>query len=101
MYKNVDPVKRRILFEHSFGGKVKMKLAVEIKCCKRNSDICESCGEKPFGDYWHLNNRVFLCRRCMTEERRKPFRHNRVELNDFRVSLYLEFLLSPVYILQP
>lgn len=87
MYKNIDPVKRRILYEHSFGGKVRMKLGVQIKCTKRNNDVCELCCEKPTGDYWHLNNRVFLCRPCMLEERRKLSKHTRLELQEFRVRL--------------
>ncbi|XP_043285786.1 uncharacterized protein [Venturia canescens] len=84
MYKNIDPVKRRILYEHSFGGKMRMKLGVQIKCTKRNNDVCELCGKKPTGDYWHLNNQVFLCRPCMVEERRKLSKHTKLELQEFR-----------------
>ncbi|XP_008559927.1 uncharacterized protein LOC103580077 isoform X1 [Microplitis demolitor] len=76
--------KRRILFDHDFGHCVKMRLGVEVKCTKRNTDICEVCNEKPLGDYWHLNNRVFICRACMAQERRRPRKHKKDELNNFK-----------------
>lgn len=77
------------MFEHDFGRTVKMRLGVEIKCTKNNLDLCEICYEKPIGDYWHLNNRVFMCRSCMIQERRRPRKHKKEELNNFRVINYL------------
>ncbi|XP_044579002.1 uncharacterized protein LOC123261473, partial [Cotesia glomerata] len=75
--------RKRILFDHDFGHCVKMRLGVEVKCTKRNNDVCEICNEKPVGDYWHFNNRVFICRACMSEERRLR-KHKKVELNNFK-----------------
>ncbi|XP_015117827.1 uncharacterized protein LOC107041687 [Diachasma alloeum] len=84
LYRNITPIRRRIIFDHSFGGSVKLRLGVEIKCCKRNTDICGVCDENPIGDYWHLNNRMYLCRGCMTIERQRPRKHTKKELNNFR-----------------
>ncbi|XP_015593193.1 uncharacterized protein LOC107266821 isoform X2 [Cephus cinctus] len=81
----INSGKRVITFDHSFGGKMKMRLGVELKCCKRNTDICYICGEKPFGDYWHCNNKTFLCRGCMVKERLEHTKFTQQELNSFYV----------------
>lgn len=77
---------KNVTFEHSFGGKVKMQLSVDFKCCNRNTDICKICAKRPIGDYWHLNNKIFLCRTCMTKEFQKQIKFNKKELELFRVS---------------
>ncbi|XP_063987761.1 uncharacterized protein LOC135167954 [Diachasmimorpha longicaudata] len=84
LYRNITPLTRRIIFDHSFGGRVNLRLGVEIKCCKRNTDTCGICEENPIGDYWHLNNRMYLCRGCMTVERQRPRKHTKKELSNFR-----------------
>lgn len=77
-------IKRRDMqFEHSFGGRVKMKLGVDLKCCSRNTDICKLCGRRPLDDYWHLRNEVFLCRQCMDKEYTKETKYKRGELKKF------------------
>ncbi|EZA51785.1 hypothetical protein X777_09542 [Ooceraea biroi] len=74
------PEKGEIRFEHSFGGRAKMQLGVYLKCCSRNTDTCKICGKKPMGDYWHLNNKIFLCRTCMTKEFQQQVKFKRQEL---------------------
>lgn len=73
------------MFENDFGRGSRMRLPVEIKCCKRNLDICDICNQKPIGDYWHLNNRKFLCRPCMINERRKSAKYKMEKLKNYRV----------------
>lgn len=73
------------MFEHDFGGSIKMRLPVQVKCCKQNLDICNICNQKPIGDYWHLNNRKFLCRSCMIIERRKHQRQKNEKLKYYHV----------------
>ncbi|XP_047365422.1 uncharacterized protein LOC124955273 [Vespa velutina] len=75
--------KKEIAFEHSFGGRVKMRLGVQFKCCSNNTDVCKICGQKPVGDYWHCNNKIFLCRPCMTDAFQKQTKYKREELNRF------------------
>lgn len=75
-----------ITFQHSFGGKVKMQLSVDFKCCNRNTDTCNICNKKPVGDYWHLNNTTFLCRPCMTKELQEQVKFKKTELQLFRVN---------------
>ncbi|KAF3419952.1 hypothetical protein E2986_02913 [Frieseomelitta varia] len=72
------------MLEHSFGGRVKMKLGVNLKCCSRNTDICKICGKKPIGDYWHLQNEIFLCRSCMSKKYEKETSSNRRKLEKFQ-----------------
>ncbi|XP_033210898.1 uncharacterized protein LOC117168985 isoform X2 [Belonocnema kinseyi] len=81
-----NPYKQRqtISFNRSFGGRVQMCLPVELKCCSRNTDVCKICEETPFGDYWHWNNQVFLCRPCMIEEGKIHSQFKRNELSKFR-----------------
>ncbi|XP_072754801.1 uncharacterized protein [Anoplolepis gracilipes] len=67
-----------------FGGRVKMQLGVDLKCCSRNTDTCKICGKKPIGDYWHLNNKIFLCRMCMTREFQEQVKFKKRELELFR-----------------
>lgn len=74
-----------VTFQHSFGGRVKMQLGVDLKCCSRNTDTCKMCGKKPTGDYWHLNNKIFLCRMCMTREFQEQVKFKKRELELFRV----------------
>ncbi|XP_023288478.1 uncharacterized protein LOC105700861 [Orussus abietinus] len=83
MYTNYG--KRNIIFDNSFGGKRKLRLAVELKCCKRNTDVCSLCGEKPTGDYWHWNNTLFLCKICMMKERQQRTKYTKEELKFFHV----------------
>jgi len=86
--KEMWPEKREIKFEHSFGGRTKMKLGVYLKCCSRNTDTCKICGEKPMGDYWHLNSKIFLCRMCMTKEFQQEIKFKRKELKLFQVTSF-------------
>ncbi|KYM98584.1 PREDICTED: uncharacterized protein LOC108777415 [Cyphomyrmex costatus] len=73
-----------IIFEHSFGSRVKMQLGVDFKCCNRNTNICKICGKTPTGDYWHLNNKIFLCRTCMIRECQEQTKFKRKKLELFR-----------------
>lgn len=73
-----------ITFEHSFGGKVKMQLGVDFKCCNRNTNICKMCGKTPTEDYWHLNNKIFLCKSCMTREFQEQTKFKKKKLELFR-----------------
>ncbi|XP_015184264.1 PREDICTED: uncharacterized protein LOC107070510 [Polistes dominula] len=75
--------KKEIAFEHSFGGRVKMKLGVQLKCCSNNTDVCKNCGQKPKGDYWHWKDKIFLCRLCMINSLEKQSKYKREELNHF------------------
>ncbi|XP_048511840.1 uncharacterized protein LOC105690892 isoform X2 [Athalia rosae] len=81
-------VKRGIVYDHSFGGRVKMRLGVELKCCQRNTDICDLCQKKPFGDYWHKNNKYFLCRPCMLKERQENKLYTVPQLKEFHKIRY-------------
>ncbi|XP_044017492.1 uncharacterized protein LOC122858585 isoform X2 [Aphidius gifuensis] len=83
VYSNLMPRKKNIIFDHSFGGNAKMRLGVDIKCCKKNIDICNVCNKKPDGDYWHLNDRIFICRGCMKQERKKVFKYPKNYFNNF------------------
>ncbi|KAK0176020.1 hypothetical protein PV328_000199 [Microctonus aethiopoides] len=84
VYQIPTSFNRRTMFEDDFGRGVRMRLPVEIKCCKRNLDICDICNQKPIGDYWHLNNRKFLCRPCMINERRKSAKYKIEKLKNYR-----------------
>ncbi|KAI4495996.1 hypothetical protein M0802_008211 [Mischocyttarus mexicanus] len=76
--------KKEIAFEHSFGGRVKMRLGVQFKCCSNNTDVCKICGKKPKGDYWHWKDKIFLCRLCMIIDKfQKQSKYKREELNRF------------------
>lgn len=70
-----------------------MKLGVQFKCCSNNTDVCKICGQKPEGDYWHCNNKIFLCRPCMADAFQKQSKYKREELNRFSVSI----LVIPIY----
>ena len=85
------PFKQRqsISFNHSFGGRVQMRLPVEIKCCSRNTDVCKICDERPIGDYWHRDNKVFVCRPCMIEERRNFSIFTKQDLSQFHVIIII------------
>lgn len=72
-------------FEHSFGGKMRMKLGVDLKCCSKNTDTCKVCYKKLLGDYWHLKNKIFLCKLCMNKEYGEQTKYKRKELKQFRV----------------
>lgn len=76
-----------ITFQHSFGDRVEMKLGVNFKCCNRNTDTCKVCGKEPTGDYWHFNNKIFLCKTCMVKEFQKPMKFKK-ELKLFHVSFF-------------
>lgn len=98
----VDKKIKGTTFEHSFGGKVKMQLGVDLKCCYRSTDICKICGKTPTGDYWHLNDKIFLCKVCMTKEFQEQAKFKRKKLESFRVSFqHFQFKsplsLSPSY----
>ncbi|XP_032682958.1 uncharacterized protein LOC116849682 isoform X2 [Odontomachus brunneus] len=82
MYVNKEI--KSIMFQHSFGGTVKMQLGVDLKCCSRNTDTCKVCSKEPTGDYWHLNNKTFLCRTCMMKEIQKPMKFKKKDLKLFR-----------------
>lgn len=66
-----------------------MRLGVQFKCCSNNTDVCKICGQKPEGDYWHCNNKIFLCRPCMTDAFQTQSKYKREELNHFSVSILL------------
>nr|XP_026495634.1 uncharacterized protein LOC113400323 [Vanessa tameamea] len=57
--------KRQMKFAYSFSGKKVLRCAVEIKCVPYNLDACGFCGCScsAQGDYWHYENRIFLCRK--------------------------------------
>ncbi|XP_014475771.1 PREDICTED: uncharacterized protein LOC106745042 [Dinoponera quadriceps] len=88
--KNIGPgmyvskEKKGITFQHNFGGRTKMQLGVDFKCCNLNMDTCKMCSKKPTGDYWHLNNKIFLCKTCMTKELQEPIKFKKKELKLFR-----------------
>ncbi|XP_076640662.1 uncharacterized protein LOC143352219 [Halictus rubicundus] len=63
----VSAKREGIRFAHNFGGRVKMELGVHLKCCSGIADVCKRCGKQIFDDYWHLKNKIFLCRLCMVE----------------------------------
>lgn len=84
MYVSIG--QKGILFEHSFGGRVKMKLGADLKCCSRNTDVCKICNRKVAGDYWHLRNEIYLCRSCMDKEYEREEKYKRRELEQFKVS---------------
>lgn len=67
-----------------------MRLGVELKCCQRNTDICDLCQKKPFGDYWHRRNKSFLCRPCMLKERREHNLYTAPQLREFNVNFLLK-----------
>ncbi|OAD57641.1 hypothetical protein WN48_01616 [Eufriesea mexicana] len=79
----VSTKRRGFTSEHSFGGRVKMKLGADLKCCSRNTDFCKICGKKSIGDYWHLKNEIFLCRTCMDKEYEEETKFRRRELEQF------------------
>ncbi|CAK9804980.1 hypothetical protein ANTQUA_LOCUS4317 [Anthophora quadrimaculata] len=79
----VSTKKRGITFQHSFGGRMKMKLGVDLKCCSQSSDHCKICGKRILGDYWHLKNEIFLCRPCKNKEYQKETRYKKKELEQF------------------
>lgn len=83
---NLYEKKRNILFNHSFGGRKKIHLPVEIKCCSQKNDTCKICEEKPYGDYWHWENQIFLCRPCMLEQQKNHSKFTRKELFQFSVT---------------
>lgn len=66
---------------------MKMRLGVELKCCQRNTDVCDLCQRKPLGDYWHRLNKSFLCKSCMLKERREHKLYNLTQLKEFHVSI--------------
>ncbi|XP_054000913.1 uncharacterized protein LOC128888237 [Hylaeus anthracinus] len=80
----VSAKREGITFEHSFGGRVKMKLGVDLKCCSKNTDVCQICGKRLNDDYWHLENEIFLCRLCMNTEYEKQTNYKKTELKLFR-----------------
>ncbi|CAG9564937.1 unnamed protein product [Danaus chrysippus] len=57
--------KQQMKFSYSFSGKKVLKCAVQIKCVPYNLDACGFCGCScsEQGDYWHFENRIFLCRK--------------------------------------
>ncbi|XP_034935002.1 uncharacterized protein [Chelonus insularis] len=83
-YQRINLQTRGMLFDHNFGCGIKMRFGVEIKCTKRNTDVCKICNESLSGDYWHLNNKKFICRPCMMKERKRLQKYKKEELNQFR-----------------
>ncbi|XP_076177309.1 uncharacterized protein LOC143151752 isoform X2 [Ptiloglossa arizonensis] len=80
----VSAKREGITFEHSFGGRVKMKLGVDLKCCSGNIDICQICGKRLINDYWYLENEIFLCQLCMNTEYEKQTKYKKTQLKLFR-----------------
>ncbi|KAK7868249.1 hypothetical protein R5R35_000648 [Gryllus longicercus] len=75
---------RRIKFDHSFGGRKKLHPAVDIKCGLYNVDQCFLCQEHPEGDYWHYNNKEFLCRSCFMKEKKELNHYKPWQIAEFR-----------------
>lgn len=80
---------RGLSFKHTFGGRVQLNLAVDLKCVDINTDVCLSCNKQPIGDYWHRNNKEFLCDDCMAQKRRTKADCKRYHLSQFRVRLQI------------
>ncbi|XP_076375586.1 uncharacterized protein LOC117229627 [Megalopta genalis] len=79
----VNTIGEGIRLVHSFGGRVKMEFGVDLKCCTGNADICKQCGKRILDDYWHLKNKIFLCRLCMVKYENQN-RHKKSNLTLFR-----------------
>ncbi|XP_031839880.1 uncharacterized protein LOC116430213 [Nomia melanderi] len=73
-----------IAFMHNFGGRVQMKLGVDLKCCIQNTDVCKKCKKQIVDDYWHLKNKIFLCRSCLTKEYETQDTYKKSDLTLFR-----------------
>jgi hypothetical protein len=86
VYNICAPKNRHIQFRYSFGGCKVPDSGVDVKCCPVNLDKCLKCGKEPFGDYWHLHMRQFLCRSCKFEEDLDPTITEKFILDDYRVS---------------
>ncbi|KAF0309039.1 Protein pitchfork [Amphibalanus amphitrite] len=56
-------IRRELRKQHSFGGKIEVVPSVIVKCVVNNSDLCNVCGERPYGDYYE-SGRDHLCRAC-------------------------------------
>ncbi|XP_077289243.1 uncharacterized protein LOC143913384 [Arctopsyche grandis] len=84
-YKPSDK-KREMKFYHSFNGKKILVPAVDIKCVPFNEDVCSQCGTLcgEQGDYWHIDNKVFLCRECIEKFERDTRRHKKFDPRDFK-----------------
>jgi hypothetical protein len=58
----------------------------DVKCCPVNINVCLKCGRQPYGDYWHLNMKQFLCRSCKFEKDLNATRNEKLILDEYRVS---------------
>uniref|UniRef100_A0A1B6LN21 Uncharacterized protein n=1 Tax=Graphocephala atropunctata TaxID=36148 RepID=A0A1B6LN21_9HEMI len=75
--------KHEMPFDHSFGGRTRLKPHVFVKCVPDNLDVCSRCDTKPLGDYWHFRS-DFLCRPCYDVEWNKPTKYSRKQLEAFK-----------------
>lgn len=83
----VPKIRHGLVKKLASDGRMKIQMAVEMKCCRKNKDICRKCGKPPIGDYWHLKNKSFLCRICMLKERRRLSHKFRSQLDQYQVNL--------------
>lgn len=75
--------KREMDFDHSFGGRTKLRPHVLWKCTPENTDTCGKCQKKPCGDYYISGSNV-LCLRCFDSEWNKPSKFSRRQLYSFK-----------------
>lgn len=93
-YNNI--FKRKQIYQHSFGGPIRVKPAVQTICNPKNLSNCVKCFQQPIGDYWrNFTKEEDLCRKCMNENRnnvinkirmRSVQRRKLMELEEYRVS---------------
>ncbi|CAL7937127.1 unnamed protein product [Xylocopa violacea] len=69
--------------KYPFKSNNKKQILVGNTVPGRNTDLCKICGKKPFGDYWHIKNEIFLCRSCMNKEFETEHKYRRRELKQF------------------
>lgn len=86
---------RKNIFQHSFGGSIRVIPAVQTICMSIQLTICKFCHQTPIGDYWlsPTKDTVAYCRPCMKEEiaitksKAKTLPNKRLnELHSFKVS---------------
>lgn len=97
VYNTCTP-KRPNQFRHSFGGHKVSDSGGDVKCCPLNVDVCSKCGKQPYGDYWHLHMRQFLCRSCKSEEDLNATRSEKFILDKYRVSFHFLWVCIVTYL---
>lgn len=71
-------------YDHTFGGRTRLRPHVFIKCTPENLDMCSRCDHKPEGDYWCCGLE-FLCHHCYATEWNNPTKYTRKHLENFKV----------------